>query len=204
MKSRAGRLVAVLAAVLLVSAVAGATANAAVWTFNGTELKSGENETIVGAAISSSLSVPGATTVCADFLYNMKIKDETTGKGEITELPLYECTAGANCTVKSITPENLPWKDHLTTIAGKGDYLFVEGIQVTITYSGEKCAVAGKTRLTGTAAGITENETEKATFNKATFEAAGASLKDASTSVEWKGEFPTEPFEKHRLEKLAG
>jgi hypothetical protein len=201
MKFRARSVWVALVAVLALSALAAGAANAAVWKFNSTELTG--NETIVGAAFSSSLTIPGATTTCAHFLYNMKIKNETGGKGEITEVPLYECTATGNCTVKAITPELLPWHDHLTTVAGK-DYLFIEGIQVTITYSGELCAVAGKTRVTGTAGGLIENETEKATFNKATFEATGAALKVASSTVEWKGEFPTEAFEKHREQKLEG
>jgi hypothetical protein len=203
MKLRGSTLAVALVAVLAMSAVVSAAASAApVWKFNGTELTG--SETIVGAAISSSLTIPGATTTCAHFLYNMKIKNEGgAGKGEITELPLYECTAGTNCTVKAIEAEKLPWKDHLTTVAGK-DYLFVEGIQVTITYSGEKCALAGKTRVTGTAGGLVENSTQTATFNKTTFEATGASLKVGSTSVEWNGYFPTEAFEAHREQLVEG
>jgi hypothetical protein len=203
MKSRASTLVLALAAVMAMSSIASAAAGAApIWKFNGSELSG--NETIVGAAISSSLTIPGATTTCAHFLYNMKIKNVSgAGKGEITEVPLYECTAGAVCTVKAIEAEKLPWLDHLVTVAGK-DYLFIEGIQVTITYSGEKCAIAGKTRVTGTAGGLVENTTQTATFNKTTFEATGAALKVASSTVEWNGVFPTEGFEAHREQLLEG
>lgn len=203
MKSRASTVVLAVAAVLAMSAVISAAANAApIWKFNGTELSG--NETIVGAAISSSLTIPGATTTCAHFLYNMKVKNSGgVGKGEITEVPLYECTAGAVCTVSAIEAEKLPWQNHLTTIASK-DYLFIEGIQVTITYTGASCAIAGHTRVSGTAGGLIENETQKATFNKTTFEATGASLKVGSTSVEWKGEFPTEPFESRREQLVEG
>jgi hypothetical protein len=204
MKSRASTLVLALAAVMAMSSIVSAAAGAApIWKFNGTELSG--NETIVGAAISSSLTIPGATTTCAHFLYNMKIKNVAgAGKGEITELPLYECTAGSVCTVKAIEAEKLPWQDHLVNVAGKGDYLFIEGIQVTITYSGEKCAIAGKTRVTGTAGGLIENASQTATFNKATFEATGAVLKVASSAVEWNGLFPTEGFETHREQLLEG
>ena len=203
MKTRASTLVLAVAAVLAMSAVISAAANAApVWKFNGTTLVG--NETIVGAAISSSLSIPGATTTCAHFLYNMKIKNVgEAGKGEITEVPLFECSAGVNCTVSAITAEKLPWQDHLVAVAGK-DYLFIEGIQVTITYAGELCAVAGKTRVTGTAGGLVENSTQTATFNKTTFTATGAVLKVGSSSVEWNGLFPTEPFETHREQLLEG
>jgi len=204
MRMRGKTLVLALAAVLAMSAAAtAATASAAVWKFNGTELTG--NETIVGAAISSSLSIPGATTTCANFLYNMKIKNVGgAGKGEITELPLYECTTNSEvCTVKAIEPEKLPWATHLTTVAGK-DYLFIEGIQVTITYAGTKCALAGRQRVSGTAGGLVENTTQTATFDKATFEATGAVLKVGSSSVEWNGYFPTEPFESHREQLLEG
>lgn len=203
MRARATRVALVLAAAIALTGALGAAANAApVWKFNGTELSG--NETIVGAALSSSLSIPGATTTCAHFLYNMKVKNNAgKGEGEVTEVPLYECSAGAVCTVSAIEAEKLPWKNHLVTVGTK-DYLFIEGIQVTITYAGAECAVAGRTRVTGTAGGVIENASQKATFNKTTFEATGASLKVLSSSVEWKGEFPTEPFESRREELVEG
>ena len=91
MKLRKSILLLASVAVLIVSATAAATASASpAWKFNGTELTG--KETIVGAAISSSLTIPGVTTECKHFLYNMKISN-TGGKGigEITELPLFEC-----------------------------------------------------------------------------------------------------------------
>lgn len=202
MKTRASTLVLALVAVLAIGAGASAAANASVWKFNGTELSG--NETIVGAAISSKLTIPGATTECEHFLYNMKIKNSAgSGKGEITELPLYECkTSSAVCTVKSIEAEKLPWPTHLTTVAGK-DYLIVEGINVSIVYAGERCSL-GHVRVSGTAGGVIENIAQTATFSKTTFEATGTSLKVGSSSVEWNGVFPTEAFETHREQLLEG
>jgi hypothetical protein len=206
MKARKSILMLAMLAALMLSAAAAATANAApAWKFNGTELSG--KETIVGAAISSSLTIPGVTTECKHFLYNMKIWNSGgTGEGEITELPLYECsTQTKTCTVESITAKKLPWPTHLTTIAGKGDYLVVEKVEVEILYGGALCAFEGSpVILKGSAGGLVENTTQTATFDKATFEATGTSLKVGATSVEWKGYFPTEAFETHREETLEG
>jgi hypothetical protein len=190
---------------LALSATAAATANASpAWKFNGTELTG--KETIVGAAISSKLTVPGATTECKHFLYNMKIWNTSgTGKGEITELPLFECVASGACTVTSIEAEKLPWSTHLETVAGKGDYLIVEGVKVEITYGGSLCALNGtEVIVKGTAGGVVQNSSQTAEFDKATFEATGTSLKEGATNIEWNGLFPTEAFESHREETLEG
>jgi hypothetical protein len=205
MRTRRYAVLLALAAVVLGSATVSATAGAApIWKFNGTELSG--NETIVGAAISSKLTVPGATTECAHFLYNMKIKNVAgAGKGEITELPLFECTASGACTVSSIAAETLPWQTHLTTVVGKGDYLIVEGVKVGIKYSGAECALSGSlTIVKGTAGGLINNTEQTATFNKASFEATGTALKVGSSTVEWNGLFPTEAFESHREQLVEG
>lgn len=205
MRSRSYAVVLALVVFALASAtMAGAASAAPNWKFNGTELSG--SETIVGAAISSKLTIPGATTECTHFLYNMKISNSAgTGKGEITELPLFECkTTGSQCAVESIAAEKLPWPTHLSTVAGK-DYLVVEGVNVGIKYSGELCAIAGPLeRVKGTAGGVIENTAQTATFNKATFEATGTSLKLGASSVEWQGVFPTEGFEAHREQLLEG
>lgn len=205
MKSRRYLGALAVVSVMLCSIAFAATASAApVWKFNGTELSG--SETVVGAAISSSLSIPGATTECEHFLYNMKISNSAgTGKGEITELPLYECkTLGSKCKVESIEAEKLPWPEHLATFAGK-EYLVVEKANVGIVYSGALCALAEeKVEVSGSAGGLIENSAQTATFNKASFEATGTALKVGSTSVEWKGVFPTEAFEKHREQTLEG
>ena len=56
------------------------------------------SETIVGAAIDSSLTIPGLTTKCENFLYKLTIENGAgTGKGSVTELPLYNCTTNSQC-----------------------------------------------------------------------------------------------------------
>jgi hypothetical protein len=204
MKYRRYGVVLALVVVALASTTMAAAASAApAWKFNGTELTG--SETIVGAAISSKLTIPGASTECTHFLYNMKISNSGgTGKGEITELPLFECKASGECTVESITAEKLPWPTHIETVAGK-EYLVVEKVRVGIQYAGSKCALAGSlTVVKGSAGGLIENNEQTATFDKATFEATGTSLIVASSSVEWNGVFPTEAFEAHREQKLEG
>jgi hypothetical protein len=193
-----------LLAVLAVSAIFATSAGAApAWKFSGTALTGKED--ILGAAISSSMTVPGLTTTCEHFLYNMKIENSGgTGKGEITELPLYEChTTSPVCTVEAIGANKLPWPTKLTTVAGK-NYLFVEGVNVSILYGGEECAL-GETEVivSGTAAGLVENATESATFNASSFTATGAKLKVGGTAIEWNGVFPTEGFEWHREQPIS-
>jgi hypothetical protein len=190
---------------LILSAALAATASAApTWKFNGTELTG--SETAVGAALSSSMTIPGVTTECAHFLYNMKIKNAAgEGKGEITELPLFECkTQTAVCGVESITAKKLPWPTHLVTVAGK-DYIVIEKVEVEILYSGELCAFSESPVIVkGSAGGVIENLAQTATFNKTTFTATGTALKVGATNVEWNGLFPTEAFETHREQALEG
>jgi hypothetical protein len=203
MKPRKIILLLASVAVLIVSATAAATASASpAWKFAGTELTG--KETIVGAAISSSLTIPGVTTECKHFLYNMKISN-TGGKGtgEITELPLFECTTQSKvCTVASIEAKKLPWPTHLVTVGTK-NYLVVEKVEVEINYAGELCAFSETpVILKGSAGGVVENSTQTAEFNKTTFTATGTQLKVGATSVEWKGLFPTEGFEAHREQAI--
>lgn len=189
---------------MVVSAFAAASANASPsWKFNGTALSG--TESLVGAAVSSSLTVPGMTTTCEHFLYSLSIKNTAgTGQAEVTELPLFEChTSTPVCTVEAIQAEKLPWPAHLTTVAGK-NYLFVENVRVSILYGGEECAMGGTlVPVTGTAGGLLDNATESATFNAASFSATGAKLKVGASAIEWNGVFPTEAFQWHRTEALS-
>jgi hypothetical protein len=204
MKLRKSILLLASVAVLIVSATAAATASASpAWKFNGTELTG--KETIVGAAISSKLTIPGVTTECKHFLYNLKISNnaEKKGTGEVTELPLFECsTQTKTCGVESIEAKKLPWPTHLVTVGSK-NYIFIEKIEVEIHYSGELCAFSETPVIVkGSAGGEVQNSTETAEFNKTTFTATGAVLKVGGTEVEWQGLFPTEGFETHREQKL--
>jgi len=190
---------------LLASAVFAASAGASpAWKFEGKELTG--TETVVGAAIDSSLTIPGLTTKCANFLYKLKISNASgVGKGEVTELPLYDCTTDSPevCTVKSITPEVLPWASKLITVA-PSNYIVIEGIKVAIVYAGVECVLGGLTvKVTGTAGGIIDNPTEIATFNTASFTATKTKLSALGSSVIWNGVFPTEAFEAHRLEAIS-
>jgi hypothetical protein len=204
MKSmRPTHLLRAVLAVLALSAVFAGTASASpVWKFNGTELSG--TETIVGGALESSLTIPGMTTTCNHFLYTVKISNSAgTGKGEVTELPLFECHTNTVCTVEAIKAEKLPWGAHLTVLANK-NYLVIEGIRVSITYGGKGCSVGGLTvPITGTAGGLLDNSTETATFSPSTFSATGTALKFGSNNVEWNGLFPTEAFEWHREQALT-
>lgn len=190
-----------LAVVALVLGLAASASASPAWKFNGTELSG--SETILGAATSSSMTVPGATTTCEHFLYNMKISNSSgKGKGEITELPLFECSTNTTCSVQSVAAEKLPWPTHLETVGGK-NYLIVEKVDVGIEYSGWFCPVAGILfHIEGDAGGLVENSTETATFDKATFEATGTSLWVGFVEIEWNGVFPTEAFQSHREQKI--
>lgn len=188
---------------LVLSAVLAGTANAApAWRFNGTELSGSEK--VVGAAVESYLTIPGLTTTCNHFLYGLNISNSGgTGSGEITELPLFECHTNGVCTVTAIEAEKLPWKAHLTAVAGK-NYIVIEGVRVSIEYGGAGCAVAETVvPVTGTAGGLLENSTETATFNATTFSATGTALKFGSNAVTWVGLFPTEAFQWHREQALT-
>lgn len=188
-------LVSVLALTLGVAASASASP---AWKFNGTELSG--SETLVGGATSSSMTIPGVTTECKHFLYNMKVSNSGgKGKGEITELPLFECTTKtAGCSVKRIEAKKLPWATHLASLWGN-NYLIVENIDVEVEYGGSSCAYAGvPVTVTGSAGGETNNSTETATFNNGTILATGTGLWVGIVWVEWNGDFYTEPFESHR------
>ena len=78
-------------AALALSAVFAAGAGAApAWNFAGKSLEG--SEVVMGAAYESSMTIPGLTTKCENFLYKLTIKNEAgTGKGELTEMPLYTC-----------------------------------------------------------------------------------------------------------------
>jgi len=190
-------------AALMLSAVFAASASAApAWKFEGKALEG--KETIVGAAIDSSLTIPGLTTKCENFLYKLTIENVSgTGKGSVTELPLYNCSTNTkNCFVESIAAEALPWAVQAKLISST-NYIWIEGIKVAILYSGELCALDETlAKVTGTAGGRIDNVAETATFDTASFSATGAVLKALGSTIEWKGVFPTEAFQTHRLQAL--
>lgn len=194
---------ALVALVALCAALATSASAAPAWKFEAKSLEG--TEVILGGAVESSLTIPGMTTKCENFLYKVTIKNEAgTGKGEVTELPLYNCTTNTEaCSVSKIGAEKLPWASHLTTVSTT-PYIIIEGVKVPILYGGIECAL-NETLVTvsGTAGGSISNETESATFNATTFSATGTSLKALSTKIEWIGLFPTEAFQWHREQAIS-
>lgn len=193
---------ALIAALMLSAVLAGSAGAAPAWKFNGKTLEGSEK--IVGGAEKSGLTVPGMTTTCANFLYGITISNVSgTGKGSLTELPLFECSTNTVCTVESTEAEGLPWPATLKTV-GTTNYIIIEKVHENILYGNPKCAVyETEVEIEGTAGGSIDNTTERATFSPTTFTATGTSLKSAGNKVEWNGVFPTEAFEWHRNEALT-
>jgi hypothetical protein len=193
----------VFAALVASMALTASAAAAPAWKFSGEELAG--TEVIVGGAEHSSMTLPGLVTDCENFLYRLSISNSAgTGKGSVTELPLYNCTTNSKyCAVKTITAQELPWPSVLKTVTST-PYIVIEAIKVSIQYSGAQCALGGVTAaVKGTAGGRISNETESATFDSASFSATGTKLSALGSSVEWKGFFPTEAFEWNREEVLS-
>ena len=204
MRRKATRIGVALAALAVVCAAFSASASAApAWKFESKSLEG--TEVILGGAVESSMTIPGLTTKCENFLYKLTIKNESgTGKGEVTELPLYNCTTNTKaCKVETIGAESLPWKSKLTTVS-TSNYIIIEGVKVSIYYGGEEC-VLNETLVpvTGSAGGIIDNVAENATFNSTTLSATKTELKALSQKIEWKGVFPTEAFQWHREQALT-
>jgi len=204
MRTKATALGAALAALAVLCALFATSASAApAWKFESKSLEG--TEVILGGALESSMTIPGLTTKCENFLYKLTIKNEAgTGKGEVTEVPLYNCTTDSPvCTVDKIGAEKLPWPSKLTTVSTT-PYIIIEGVKVGIDYGGVECAV-GETlvTVTGTAGGLVDNVTETATFNSSSFTATGTSLKALSSKIQWNGVFPTEAFQWHREQALS-
>jgi hypothetical protein len=192
-----------LVAVLMLSSVfAGSALASPEWKFNGKALE-GE-ETILGGAEKSGLTVPGMTTTCENFLYEITISNSGgTGKGSISELPLYNCSTNTKCTVTAITVKKLPYPAILKTVSGS-NYIVIEGIHVNILYGNPLCVLfETEVEVEGTAGGVINNETESATFSPTTFKATGTKLKSLGNEVEWNGVFPTEAFKWHREQALT-
>ncbi|HEY6551471.1 MAG TPA: hypothetical protein VIY71_09770 [Solirubrobacterales bacterium] len=200
---RKHRILGGLLAALMLCAVFAASAGAGpAWKFNGEELKS--TETVLGGAQKSGLGMWGMTTTCDNFLYEVDIWNSTgTGKGNVWDLPLFNCYTNSTCTVEAIEAESFPWPANLTTVSGS-NYLVVKGVDVWILYGGWFCPLWGVwANVTGSAGGLINNTTETATFSPTSFKATGTKLEALGESVEWNGVFPTEAFEWHRGQSLT-
>jgi len=149
--------------------------------------------------------VPIAPVVCEHFLYKMIISNSAgTGKGEVTELPLFNCTSLAGeCTVEAMAAEKLPWPSHLTTVEGN-NYVVIENIRISILYGGAFCALKGvSVPVTGSAGASFDNASETTEFSEANFTATKTSLKAFGSPVQWEGQFPMEAFEWSREQPLT-
>jgi hypothetical protein len=195
--------IAALVALVIGATFAASASASPAWKFQEKSLEG--TETVLGGAIESSMTVPGLTTSCENFLYELSISNSSgTGKGSLTEMPLFNCHTNASaCTVGSIGAEGLPWASHLATFASS-PYIVIEGVKVGIYYEGAEC-VLGETLVTvkGSAGGQISNATESATFNSTTLGASGTELKALGQKIEWKGLFPTEAFQWHREQALS-
>jgi hypothetical protein len=192
-----------LAALAILAAMSAASASAApAWKFEGKALE-GE-ETILGGAEKSGLTMWGFTTTCDNFLYEVEIwNKEGTGQGNITSLPLFNCYTNSTCTVEAIEAEAFPWPANLTTVSGS-NYLVVKKVNVWVLYGGWFCPLWGVwAHITGSAGGLINNETETATFGPSSFKATGTKLEALGESIEWNGKFPTEAFEWHRGQAIS-
>ena len=193
----------VLLAALMLSAVFASSAGAApAWRFNGAELKG--TEKILGGAQKSGLTAWGFTTTCDNFLYQVEIWNSGgTGKGNVTELPLFNCYTDSTCTVEAIEAEAFPWPAEVVTTGGN-NYMKVKGVNVWILYGGWFCPLWGVwAHVTGSAGGLLNNTTESATFSPSSFTATGSKLEALGAGVEWNGFFPAEAFTTHREESLT-
>lgn len=204
MNSKATRifLAGVLAALMLSAVFAGSAGASPTWKFNGETLTG--SETILGGAEKSNMEVSGMITTCDNFLYNITIKNEGgTGKGSLTEMPLFNCYTDGVCTVESIEAESLPWPTELKTVEGQ-NYIQVNNVKVGIVYGEEECILEGfLVEVEGNAGGRLDNESESATFDPASFAATNTELEAFGQAVAWEGFFPSEAFEWHREDALT-
>ncbi len=204
MRSRKTAIGAALASLAVLCALFATSASAApAWKFENKALEG--TEVVMGGAFESSMTIPGLTTKCENFLYKLTIENASgTGKGSLTEMPLYNCTTNSKfCSVEKIGAEKLPWASKLTTV-GATNYIIIEGVKVAIMYAGASC-VLGETlvTVTGSAGGSLDNTAETATFNSTTLSATKTELKALSQKIEWNGLFPTEAFQWHREQALS-
>ena len=204
MRTKATAIGAALAALAVLCAMFATSASAApAWKFEGKSLEG--TEVVVGGAIESSMTIPGLTTKCENFLYKLTVENSAgTGKGSLTEVPLYNCTTNSKaCTVGTIGAEKLPWPTKLTTV-GTTPYIIIEGVKVAIYYEGEEC-VLGETlvTVTGSAGGAIDKKKKTTTFKSRKLRNSKTELKALSQKIEWNGLFPTEAFQWHREQALS-
>ena len=89
-----------LVALLACSAFASTASAAPAWNFEEAPLEG--SEMILGGAEESGMTVPGLTTTCDNFLYELSIENSgSTGEGELTEVPLFGCYTDSSSLLRS-------------------------------------------------------------------------------------------------------
>jgi hypothetical protein len=181
-----------LAALALCAATAGAASAAPEWRFGG-KLLSGATETVELKATKASLTIPGLTTTCEPFVFELKVENPGgggAGVGKVTGVQLNNCYTNSKfCPVEWAQAASTPWPVRLTTVAGQ-DYLIIEGVKIAFMYGGEECALSEiEVLVTGTAGGVINDITHTVTFTSSTFLATGTQLKALSSKIEMNGVF---------------
>lgn len=191
-----GVVLLVLLTALLATAVAASAAEASPeWHFNGTLLPYQTQETVTAKATKASLTLPGITTTCEPFTFELEVKNLLGGPGvgEVTGLPLTNCYTNGVCTVEAVMAENLPWPVHLTTIGGE-HYFVIEGIEILFVYGNPMCALyETEVLVEGTAGGLVDDTAHTVTFNSTTMATVGAQLLTFGWPTEFKGTFSWVP-----------
>lgn len=195
-----------ISGLLIVAALcigAGPAGASPAWKFNGSSLNG--TESILGRSTVFTLTIPGLTTKCGHALFQAKIQNSAgTGKGEITYLPLFECSTSSElCTVDAIAATALPWPLRLTTVTSS-NYVVLEGVSIEILYGGEECALFETVlKVKGTAGGLYSNVNETFTFSAASFTATGTLLGAFGSDIELNAVFGIEAFGPHLLDSIS-
>jgi len=172
------------------------------WKFNHSQLMT--SETIVGTSLESALTIPGLTTKC-EMPYKMTMENTAgTGKGQITQLALNNCTTNAApCTVGAAAASGLPWPLKLVTVMA--DYVVISNVKASLLYQGEECVLDGVlVKITGSAGGLFNNSNSRAEFSSSSFAATGTELRALGSKIEWNGVLTTEATGLHMGEALEG
>lgn len=181
-----------LASLTLCAAAAGGADAAPEWRFGG-KLLSGAAETVEVKATKASLTIPGLTTTCEPFVFELKVENSGgggAGVGEVTGVPLNNCyTNSKYCPVEWAQASSTPWPVRLTTVAGQ-DYLVIEAIKIAFMYGGEECALSEtEVVVTGSAGAVVNDIAHTVTFSASTFLATGTQLKALGSKIEMNGVF---------------
>ncbi len=161
------------------------------WYVGGAELSGAE--TYGGVAEPSSMSVAGVTTTCRHAYYVASIFNSGgLGKGEVTSLPSYECSAsGAGCELAKAEAKKLPWPARTVFVEGR-PYLVIEGVDIETSYNGAACPLKGTQEVTGSVGAALENGKQRVVFSRASATATGASLRAAGSAVEYAAAYTAE------------